>query len=98
MIVEAWQRSGESLSAFARRYRVAGKRIRRWARRMASAYRRPVRFHPVRVVDGHGRGRDGRAAIEVVLPDGRSVRVPPGFASEELHAVLRVLDAGAARC
>lgn len=96
VMVEAWQRSGESLSGFARRYRVHGKRISRWARQLAPAPRGPLTFHPARLVDGPGRGQPGRAAIEVVLPDGRSVRVPPGFAPDDLHQVLRVLTAEAA--
>jgi hypothetical protein len=38
-----------------------------------------------------------RTAIEVVLLDGRRVRVPAGFASEDLERVLRVVE-GARRC
>ena len=97
VMVEAWRRSGASLSTFARRYGVHGTRIARWASRLASP-RSAVRFHPVRVVAAAGRVRPGGDAIEVVLTDGRLVRVPPGFAPEDLHQVLRVLDEGAATC
>ena len=37
VVVEAWRRSGESLSTFARCYRVHDKRIARWASRMEPA-------------------------------------------------------------
>lgn len=95
VMVEAWRRSGESLSAFARRYGVHGKRLARWAARVETSPRRAVSFHPVRVVAAAGRSRPGGETIEVVLPDGRSVRVRPGFAPEDLHQVLLVLTAGA---
>ena len=94
VMVEAWRRSGTSLSTFATNYGVHGKRIARWASRLASP-RIAVRFHPVRVVAAEGRVRPGGDAIEVVLTDGRSVRVPPGFAPADLHEVLRVLKEAA---
>lgn len=97
VMVEAWQRSGDSLAVFARRYRVDRKRITRWASRLTRSPRRGVRFHPVQVVATAAGGSGSRAAIEVVLADGRTVRVPPGFAPEDLQQVLRVLD-GAAGC
>ena len=62
---------------------------------MTPVPRRPVRFHAVRMVADAVPGRRGREAIEVVLPDGRVVRVPPGFAPGDLHQVLRVLTAEA---
>ena len=95
VMVEAWRHSGTSLSAFARRYEVHGKRIARWASRLEASPRRAVRFHPVRLVPAAGRDRPGGAALEVVLPDGRSVRVLPGFAAADLQQVLRVLEARA---
>ena len=97
VIVDAWRRSESSLSGFARRYGVHGPRIARWASRL-EAPRGAVRFHPVRVVAAEGRVWPSCEGIEVVLTDGRVVRVPPGFAPEDLHQVLRVLDAGAAAC
>lgn len=97
VMVEAWQRSGESLSGFAKRHGVDRRRLRRWATRMAeedSARRDPeVSFHPVRLVEAErGAERRGGDRIEVVLGDGRRVRVPRGFAPEDLREVLRVLE------
>jgi hypothetical protein len=66
VIVEAWQRSGESQGRFAARYGVDPKRIGRWAARLArgedgASVRAPRRhprrhgalqFHPVAVLGG----------------------------------------------
>ena len=95
IMVEAWRRSGTSLATFAQRYGVHGKRVARWASRLERSPRRAVRFHPVRVVAAAAPGRPHREVIEVVLPDGRTVRGPPGCAPEDLHQVLRVLGAEA---
>ena len=50
-----------------------------------------MRFHHVRVVEAADRCHPDEK-IEVFFPDGRSVRVPDGFAPEELQKVLRVLE------
>jgi hypothetical protein len=53
--------------------------------------RRPVAFHPVRMVcEGEP---SVRAAVEIVLVDGRRVRVGSGFAAEDLARALAVLEA-----
>ena len=93
-VVTAWQRSGKPLSIFARDHGVEPGRISRWASRLGARSRRTVRFHPVRLVEAR-RGGDRREAIEVVLVDGRRVRVPEGFAAEDLERVLAVLEGGA---
>ncbi|MDP2959447.1 MAG: hypothetical protein Q8N53_23715 [Longimicrobiales bacterium] len=97
VVVEAWRRSGETLTGFGRRYGLQGRRLSRWARDLEGAGAEAgVRFHPVRLVQLEER-RDPRpdAPLEVVLGEGRSVRVPPGFAAEDLERVLRVLGASA---
>lgn len=90
--VEAWQRSGQPISSFARRHGLHPYRLSRWASRLQRKGR-PVRFHPVRIV-GTDRG-EHRESIEVVLVDGRRVRVPAGFAAADLERVLSVLEGGA---
>lgn len=87
VLVKAWRRSGKELSEFARENGVNAQRLHRWwARVQVRAKSKGVRFHPVRVVGGDGAG------IEVVLLDGRRVRVGEGFSSEELSRVLEVLE------
>ena len=91
VVVEAWLSSGESVTEFAGRHGLRGERISRWASRIQNRERKGVRFHHVRVVEAADRShRDEK--IEVLLPDGRSVRVPHGFAAEELQKVLQVLE------
>ncbi|KKN06832.1 hypothetical protein LCGC14_1073220 [marine sediment metagenome] len=93
VVVEAWRRSGESLSHFAGRHRLRRERIGRWASRIEKPDTggNGMRFHRVRLVEAQDRWHQGGEKIEVVLPDGRLVRVPHGFAPEELQQVLRVL-------
>lgn len=88
-VVEAWRRSGQPLSRFARGHGLQPQRLSRWAARL-DGNERSVRFHPVRVV--RGEGGDRREAIEVVLVDGLRVRVPAGFAAADLERVLAVLE------
>ena len=93
VVVEAWLRSGESVTEFAGRHGLRGERISRWASRIENRERKGLSFHQVRLVEGQDRSHPGEK-IEVLLRDGRSVRVPDGFAPEELQKVLRVLEAG----
>jgi len=91
VVVEAWLRSGESLSEFAGRHGLRGERISRWASRIQNRERKGSSFHQVRVVEAPDRCHPDEK-IEVLLPDGRAVRVPHGFVPEELQKVLRVLE------
>ena len=95
VVVEGWLRSGESLSDFAGRHGLRGERISRWASRVEKPESNGLSFHRVRLVEAQDRRLQDREAIEVVLTDGRLVRVPRGFAPEELQQVLRVLEEGA---
>ena len=96
LVVSATQASRKSLSSFARKYGLRPARILRWSARLRGQSNGRLRFHPVRLVEpDHGDHRPG--TIEVVLLDGRRVRVPQGFAAEDLVRVLEVLE-GAASC
>lgn len=101
--VEAWRRSGETCSAFARRHGIHPRRLKRWTPKLEGAEPREsegsVRFYPLRVVaEGNGgAGPQGAEPIEIVLAEGSRVRVPAGFAAEDLERVLVVLGAGAWR-
>jgi hypothetical protein len=94
VVVEAWRHSGQTLSEFAGRYGIQARRLGRWAGQLEPE-EEAVRFHPVRLVARqNGEGRSGEP-IEIVLGDGRRVRVPRGFAAEDLERVLSVLARGA---
>lgn len=93
VMVEAWESSGESVSDFARRHGLRGERISRWASRIQKREKDGLSFHQVRLVESQDRSHPDMK-IEVLLADGRSVRLPHGFAPEELQKVLRVLEEG----
>jgi transposase len=88
LLIEAWRSSGETLVRFARRHRVEHKRLARWVSRLDAAGRGRLLLHPVRLVDNR---LEAGAPIEIQFAGGRRVRVPPGFASEDLRRVLAVL-------
>ena len=56
----------------------------------------PPTFLPVRVVEGDDPQSRSVPPIEIVLPDGPTVRVPAGFDPRTLTEVLTVL--GGRRC
>ena len=100
VVVEAWRRSGETLSGFAARYGIHPRRLGRWASELGGEQRpdEGVVFHPVRLMsDEEGRGRS-RNPIEIVTASGYRVRVPTGFATGDLERVLRALAVVGAGC
>jgi transposase-like protein len=92
VVVEVWERSGQTMAAFARSHGVQAKRLARWVRRLQEAERSsgPTEFHPVRVVRRAGAGEKRTRGIEVVR-GGWRVRVAPGFAAEDLRRVLEIV-------
>ncbi|HET9694657.1 MAG TPA: hypothetical protein VFP48_09730 [Steroidobacteraceae bacterium] len=106
-VIQAWERSGQDLSGFAARHGLKAARLARWASRLgkravgrrgrisAGAAPLKLRFHPVALIGTTPAVET--SAIEVVLLDGRRVRVPSGVASEDLDRVLGVLE-GRNRC
>lgn len=95
VVVSAWRRSGKPAVRFAVENGLHPARLSRWAARLDGRAKSGVRFHPVRLVPPTG--RVAGEAIEVVLVDGRRVRVPAGFAAEDLERLLGVLE-GRGRC
>jgi len=93
VVVEAWRASGEGLGAFAARYAIHPRRVGRWAGQLGREDEEAVAFHPVRLVRATPTPGPG-APIEIVLGEGVRVRVPGGFAAEDLERVLRVLEVG----
>lgn len=91
VVVTAWQRSRKPLGRFARDHEVDPRRLLRWSTRLQTeAEGESLRFHPVRVVSTLP--ERWHEPMEVVLVDGRSVRVPAGFATEDLRRILIVLE------
>lgn len=98
VLLEAWRESGQTLTAFARRYAVHPERLARWHRLLRRKRPRSVRFHPVRVRPLQTRLAHPDERIEVVVRDGCAIRVPPGFDADELRRVVAVLTAAEAGC
>ena len=88
VVVDAWRASGAPLVSFCRRHRVKPERVARWARRLQQE--QEVQFHPVELVSEGP--VPGVGALEVELARGATVRLPAGFALEDLRRVLLALD------
>jgi hypothetical protein len=98
-VLDAWRASGLRLSEFARERGLSPKRLMRWRSRLktAGAVSTSVVFHPVQLLGLPQTGPDASAErIEIALGSGCEIRVPPGFAAEDLARVLDVLQARAA--
>jgi hypothetical protein len=97
VVVEAWKRSEDTLPEFARRHGISPRRLRRWARDLgaveAAEVGGGVLFHPVHLVESENSEDRSGGRIEIVLREGSTVRVPAGFAREDLERVLAVLGA-----
>src|SRR2546422_11706682 len=90
-VLEAWGRSGESGTAFARRYGLSVRRLLRWRDRL-NAPTAPV-FHPVRVIErAKSAASAGVATLELELHGGRRIRVHAGFDPELLESLARTVE------
>ena len=99
-LLVAFERSGLSLAEFERRHDLSRNRLSWWRKRLGAATAtgpRPVpasvTFLPVRIeVPPRAAPTPVVAApIELVLPDGAVVRVPPSFDATSLARLLDVL-------
>ena len=87
VVIEAWRSSGESLVAFCRHHKLTAQRVARWARRLDGD---SIQFHPVELV--RPAGQASAVSLEVELTGGETIRVPRGFALDDLRRVLVALD------
>lgn len=97
-MVAAWRHSGVSLGSFAKRYGVRTERLSRWVTRFSSLPTQ-AHFHPVQIaaLGVKEQWPCGSGELEIVLVDGRRVRVPSGFAMDDLRRLLTILEEGS-RC
>jgi hypothetical protein len=84
-----WQASGLSVRAFCERRGLALPTFYAWRRTLERRAAEGPAFVPVQVVADAAPTQAG--ALEVVLPDGRTVRVAPGFDAATLRQLLAVL-------
>ncbi|SRR5579883_42160 len=84
-VLEALERSGQPVSAFAAEHGLDPQRVYLWRRRLgASAERTTFREVVVRA--------DGSDRFEIVLTSGMTVRVPASFDDDSLERLLGVLS------
>ena len=88
--IQSWRASGLSVRAFCVRHGLAQPSFYAWRRELQRRAAEQPAFVPVRVVPDDVSAGDG--SVEVVLRDGRMVRVGPGFDAATLLQVVAVLE------
>jgi hypothetical protein len=87
-----WRASGLSVRAFCDRHGLALPSFYTWRRTLERRAAEKAAFVPVQVVADAA--PTPASALEVVLVDGRTVRVSPGFDAATLRRLLAVLQEG----
>ena len=85
-----WQASGLSVRAFCERRGLAIPSFYAWRRALERRAAEKAAFVPVQVMDDAVPTQT--SALEVVLTNGRTVRVAPGFDAATLRQLLAVLE------
>jgi transposase len=95
--VQRWNKSGQSAEEFAAREGLKKERLVWWrwklrAEAAASKDAAPLSFLPVQVVEPKASPVLRSALMDIVLPNGRVVRVAPGFDLAALAHVLLIAE------
>jgi hypothetical protein len=90
--IQQWQASGLSVRAFCARHRLAEPRFYAWRRQLRQRQRPVAGLVPVHVLANPNPEPAAAHVLEVVLADGRRLRVPAGFDAVTLRHVLAVLE------
>lgn len=85
--IAQWQRSGLSVAAFCARHDLPTARFYAWRRTLQGRNAAAAAFVPVRLIADAVTA----SALEVILADGRVVRVAPGFDATTLRQLLALL-------
>ena len=88
--ISQWQTSGLSVRDFCARHRLTAAIFYHWRRVLERRAAEAPAFVPVQVVADTPPPQ--ASALELVLADGRAVRVAPGFDATTLRRLLAVLD------
>jgi transposase-like protein len=95
-VVARWKRSGLSVRAFCRTEDLNQMTFYRWRRELNRRDQPKPAFLPVRVVAD--KPEPSAVGIEVVLANGRSVRVGAGFDPQTFVRVVELLEEGGRSC
>jgi transposase len=90
--ISQWQTSGLSVRAFCAKHGLADASFYRWRRVLERRATEQPAFVPVQIVADTCPPQ--ASALELVLADGRAVRVAPGFDETTLRRLLAVLQEG----
>jgi transposase len=96
-VLGRWRRSGLSVRAFCQVEGVSVPSFYWWRRKLEPADHRTPAFLPVHVVTEEVK-EPATSANEIVLANGRCLRVGPGFDPDTLVKVVDLLEAGRASC
>ena len=96
-VLARWRRSGLSVRAFCRAEGISEPSFYLWRRRLDQADHQKPAFLPVHVVTEEAK-QPATRDIEIVLANGRCLRVGPGFDPDTLVKVVDLLEAGGASC
>ena len=94
-LIQRWQHSGLSVRAFCQRHHLPVPSFYAWRRTLRQRDRLdyeatpPVTFLPVHVRHDD---TDVRLPLELLLANGRCLRIPPGFDPAYLRDLLRALE------
>jgi hypothetical protein len=88
--IEQWEVSGLSVQAFCARHGLTAASFYHWRRVLERRAAEAPAFVPVQVVADTPPPQ--ASALELVLADGRAVRVAPGFDAATLRRLLAVLE------
>jgi hypothetical protein len=96
-VLARWRRSGLSVRAFCRAEGVNEPRFYWWRRKLGQAEPKEPVFVPVHVVPEPA-AESATRGIEVVLANGRCLRVGPGFDPHTLVTLVDLLEAKRPSC
>jgi transposase len=96
-VLGRWRRSGLSVRAFCQAEGVSEPSFYWWRRKFDRADHKTPAFLPVHVVTEEVK-EPATGGIEIVLANGRCLRVGPGFDPDTLVKVVDLLEAGEASC
>jgi hypothetical protein len=96
-ILRQWQRSGLSIPDFCQQHRLSQHNFYAWRRTLAQRDAADVHFVPVQLLPEPTplpTPDPPTAALELLLPDGRRLRIAPGFDAPTLRRLLALLQEG----
>jgi transposase len=96
-VLARWRRSGLSVRAFCRAEGISEPSFYLWRRKLDQADHKKPAFLPVQVVTEEAK-QPATRDIEIVLPNGRCLRVGPGFDPHTLVTLVDLLEAGGTSC